>query len=968
MELHGFRLDNLGCLVELKTAEEKKKTLPTILIVQDVSGSMGNLVSSVLSGALPSAMLEKGYNPNTDVHVITFASDAKILKVNGKIPTIRTLQNEFFQGDGFTNLAGVFELVKHRLSKCENVCMFAVSDGEIGDVQETLRIAKNYYDSSSARVDVTMIRLKTSHHSNPDTVALACLGQFSTIGEHNIFDVETAGKTNNELIEHLKLLFMQHISTDTATFEIEARNIRRSPSDVPLHKVIAQKSTVLLLPVECKELKIDGVSYPILMQETISKTCVVNFCDYVRSQLQLQNVIGNDVSVIKSWFTKLEASLNSSQMSSVSDHAMLSRVKQMTKQCSRLFKSQVQYVLECANQDKLKNLNAQQKADYLRQSNSMSLAKRMMKNKGQQSERGENETLQFQGDKILQTLRLMKDDLKTDNCEVSFYSVNNNQESYDCLLEENIDCFQLADLDILRLFGLLGVTYHHKPGDFVDPYIFHVKQVLAGGFLSLADLREANSTKLNGVQAELQAPGTHTNITGVIPLRFLNPRIFDIVWNHGMKILEAHASINMRRMLAPVRSDMLGERIGLLMNIMRNNSDLSQPISLRDREIFDDISYQLTALMNLDVNKIEFATFFNLLKTNTCIRNSLTGSLNISCIQKPMIALLQCANGMSQNYLRECLEVLFEFDAYHAARRAFQNREDRDLALIKLCAIQVEKMLEWFPLADLPYFAEECDGKYRFELLQNHILTVLKTRNWNLSPQVNLDDYKWMPKIAHFGGYHRFLSSNSNGSFEITSRKYTLALIAAIFADCEQDRIVEGKNQMFEWNDDKSEDQFVTSVIQKFYSDFYAKECILELQRRDHQALMTQIYLVTRENLDFEDFCNFLQEHIPNRQHAGYKLLVHEILKTEMIDSEKLAVLVAGRTLNNEVLFAQGNFDDQFWTYEKYFDHVDWQTLVQLRQEFGVYRYRISDLPNSHGHCNSNPSHWATHIYPTLRK
>ena len=111
-----------------------------------------------------------------------------------------------------------------------------------------------------------------------------------------------------------------------------------------------------------------------------------------------------------------------------------------------------------------------------------------------------------------------------------------------------------------------------------------------------------------------------------------------------------------------------------------------------------------------------------------------------------------------------------------------------------------------------------------------------------------------------------------------------------------------------------------------------------------------------------------MNENISNRQHAGYALLMYEMLKSQTIDSDKLALLITGRTSNNEVLFAEGNFDEQFWTFEKYFNHDKWQTLIQLRQEYGIYRYRSSNLPNRSGHCNSNPSHWALHIYPTLKK
>src|SRR6185369_6197369 len=318
---------------------------------------------------------------------------------------------------------------------------------------------------------------------------------------------------------------------------------------------------------DATQVTIDDVVFDIQLQETISASCLETFCEYAKSQLQLQHVLGGDMGMMRQWFTKLETSLQMSSGSQKPEQNILARVQQLQRQCHKALKTQVQQVLQLANSEKLNTLNSQQQADYLRQSTSNSLAKRTARNVVQQQERGETQSLQAQTEAILQMITAVECK-ETDACERSFYSVTNNSELFATLAEQKIRVDVLTELDILRLVGVMGVCYHAKVGDCLDPYNFHVLSILGGGFLSTNDLREANSTLVCGQQAELMAPGTTTIITGVLPLRYLNPQLFDIVWKDGMKLLEAHASINMRRMLAPVRSDLLGERIAVLCCIM----------------------------------------------------------------------------------------------------------------------------------------------------------------------------------------------------------------------------------------------------------------------------------------------------------------------------------------------------------------------------------------------------------------
>ena len=91
---------------------------------------------------------------------------------------------------------------------------------------------------------------------------------------------------------------------------------------------------------------------------------------------------------------------------------------------------------------------------------------------------------------------------------------------------------------------------------------------------------------------------------------------------------------------------------------------------------------------------------------------------------------------------------------------------------------------------------------------------------------------------------------------------------------------------------------------------------------------MTKIYLMVRS--DFESFVELLEENIPSRNHAGYPLLISEITTCDLIHEDKLAALITGRSEDGEVLFAQGNFDTGFMSYQKYFDASRWGDMMKL--------------------------------------
>ena len=886
MEVVSYALPGLGALVEIESAHELKKELPTIVVVMDLSGSMGHLAAIVLSDCIPSAMQQAGYDIATArVRVITFAYHSQRLLIDGQTPTGKDLQATYCQGNGGTYMSGVFELLRPEMRGLKNIALFGISDGEIADVAETLRVAQNFSHDNVAHVEVAMIRLITSRTSNPDTRALACLGQFGTNGTHAIYDVKADSTANAApWRQEMTQLLKKHLQP-RSLLTVNCANIRRTPCDDPsnvLHLCpMVDNGMIFLASSTPTTLNVDGKDYIVREVNELSPHAMQFFCDYASTKLQLYNILGFNIDVMKLWFNKF-ATLSDND-SGLPITNMKLRMQRFQRRMASGLRGAIADVLQNANQDRLRALNQtqQQAADYLRQSASKALAKRNCKNTMQQNNRGDTNTLAQQvANMVTQYHKLLNCDIAEQEC--SFFSVCTNHDAFACLAQENkLDFDAMADLDLLRVVGLLGVCYNHKPADFVDPYLFRVNDVFGGTYLNLADLREANSQKIAGVTAELNAPGTHTTITGVVPLRCLSPALFDLFWQHGMKVFEAHCSLNMRRMLAPVRSDMLGERIGVLMHLMRKCSS-GASMSTWDQRVFDDLLAQLKMLLDMAPHKQEFHNLVTHIKQKQNFRNLLTGADCVSCMQKPMIALLCYAAPDDPVYISSMLEVLFEFEAYHRARHHFNDADDRNKTMTRLLHIDEFKMLEWFPLKGLNYIPLELHGVYRNELIHNNVDELMQANTtWRVdeSSIMNNDlDVEWMPSRTLYATYFDVLTRQHNSMPEpdaacyvspnrlqslcsgdsmvsskqdpqshvcsqqerrdepdlalhasetkvmwhvnpdlhsigrITPRRFFLAMIAAVHAQEEQDRIVDGHNRLFEWADQNSESSRNTAL------------------------------------------------------------------------------------------------------------------------------------------------------------
>jgi hypothetical protein len=975
--LRGFGLPGLGVLVEIENKTESK-TLPHIIAVVDVSGSMGPNVAMIMNGALPGALTKMGYDEDAELDVVKFSDSAIRLRIDGKQPSPRRLRNILSRSEGNTKMAGVFSIISTILQSVDSrrpVVIIGISDGQIQDSFETIQSSNDWCSRSFVHsIQVIMIRLQTDRSNNvADTRALACLAKFKTHGENCIFDVSSF---DHDADKKIVTILSSNIRTDQ-TMIVKGDNLRRSPSDIPSKELVLQGKQIALLAQEnVKSLVIDGIVIPINLSNDISESCVQFFCEYVQGQVQIDQILGKDVKVVELWFSKMEAALRThDDKSSTSVPGLRSRVAALKRQTFKQIISHVQGVLQATTDTKLRNLNQQQQADYLRQTTNRSLAKRTHKQLDPSTIDG---ALRQEAKQLMQELRnLQAIPSEADSSVMSFYSSSNNQELFETLLQE-VDDDMLHDTQaILRLFGLMGAAYEAKMIDWVDPYVFSIENLFGGFFLSLNDLREVQNTKTANGPCRLKPPGqdpqANNVITGVIPLRFLNPTLFDFVFQHSQRLLEIHSSINMRCLVSPVRNDLLGERIGVLCHIMKANADLTKPIPAWHQEIFNDVRLQITMLLNSKSNLEEFSQLFIRLREGSAsLRSFLAGSNSISCIQKVLIAMMP--DQPIADY-RGIWNALYEFDCYHRARRFFNNRESREAAIKELFGIDLSVITDLAPVAKMDYIPQETEDEkgpiYRIDQLKSMSAALAQKifANWPRAQEV-VNQLSWIPKDEDFIGFSRFLGDSPVNCRFDTYDKICYVLAAMHCAE-EQERLKDGVSLTFQWQDRQSQSEFVLQVVRQFYIDHYVKLSNLEMIRRDNEHLDEAVKFMVGDDCDLETFIQYLNDEIPSRSHPGYNLLQHAIEEQKANDLllDKLAITITGMNSHNEAkVWQSGNFDAKFMSFASRFPAARWRELCELRGNHCTWVYRESDIPNSHGHCNSNPSYWAQYVYPMLNK
>ena len=955
----------LGYILEV-TASGSKKINPRIIVVSDRSGSMGQYSSLIINQAIPDVLTKMGLPSNTEVTVITFDSDAERIRVAGRDPTIHQLHSVSANCRGGTYMAGVIPILKQIFTEILSdvpVSIIVISDGDVSDINDTVRAMSAVAESIKARpgpISVSLYRLMTGARASPDTRALATIGQLTTSGSVPVIDIPY-----KSLFDAHKLLVTQIVSDNHgkqgSSCEINAVGnfMRRMPSDSPVDKLIIYggvSTFIMILPdSDISSITCDGLPIQISnVVELDTESQLTKYLEFVDNQIRMSMVaranptkLADNLKYIKNLDQYLRSKVTDVATGSV---AIRDRVKSLISSAKKNQKTLIASILALENQDKMYALNSAQAADFLRGNiKSTAVAKRATKMYGGVD----------YGDKCREAIQTpITGNITMSGEEVSYYS----QSGFSDILSGAKDLLPVLDnLDLEQLLtgiGGVGIAVNVIQAQYPDPWQIRIKEVFLGLYVSENDLCQM---LLHSNNAPIEYPGRPgETFNGVVPIRVVNPAAYDAYQKSFRIFANLHASFALRGALACIPADKLAFQCAVMLNLIRQVGPFGTELELKTIK-------SLRMQIAQDFMKYSVADLASNLSRDDP-RPYLSGGDGISGVLKPIAVIMAAADCAQLRTdlptLCRAVKAIYHFGVYQAARYTYRDggRED---AIKQLFGIDMEESRRRSDVG-APF---ESDGEF------NGNLPVDYEAASNLAATLS-----WVPDLNEYMAYTRFAIG---GDPDILGDLKVLrfgALVEAILCEKEEDRIdvISRTAKGPIPGDHDSIITYIDAYCGKVYLDDYKKR-LAEKRTMETTFRLEHMVKNLANSSDLATFISLLTTYhssspgIANRSAPGYKELQAALLDLSTnvpLRDMKLFTIITGRNRNGDPVWADGNiFIGDFKPFALSFEKLDptgdmWQNILSLKKQYGVYRYRESGR-NHHGHGNNNPSYWALG-YPTL--
>jgi hypothetical protein len=758
----AYHLDgDLGTLlvlngVALPTADSITR-LPKVVVVVDNSGSMGAFSDNIVKGVVPACLKALKYPDDTIVTFILF--DTYTRRIDCRLVDAKDLDMPY---QGCTRMSDIFPVlakVFRSTPDTDPISIIAVSDGHIDDAAATVLAAQRLAcdDACALRkapVSVSLIRLVTNTHSEPDTRALACLGILDTSSNHVAVctvDVKGNAQVLSDLAKAMQTGLQFGCMGVSGVLSAPTPCMKRMPGDVGTSHLavpMGQSSFVLLDPGSTVSgLMLNGVPFKVATMDLgANKDVLIAYLTHVETQLRMWAVSGaKDLGSALAWVSRLPPLLGAVVRTSGS-MSVRDRAASILEKIRVAKATVVQRILALGNRGKLAALNSAQLASFLTGGVvSTALARRVTK----------HVDLDFDAScrAALQSLNVhpVSEAALSDLAATSFYSLDTWPESLASAQLLSVAINDVGAEDLLTVLGGLGVAFYCTQGDYPDPWTFRVDRVFLGAYVNEADLRSANT---KGVLAFPGVPGSVIN--GVLPLMSLCP-VSAVTYNKSCRVVaDFHASISMRGNIAPVPGDRIAMAAAVLFALV-DDFGPTRPLTLLETDTLHAVRSNLMGLLS--------GYSLEPLSSNLCLPDArpwLTGDLDVSALLKPFAALMAAPQtaGLraSPSKFTVALQALYEFAAYRNAKHVVRSMEARTAALHELLGIE----LGMCPPPGQPFTCPPLDYLHAVSRL-------------SMLP--------WLPNVATFQAMARFgLDITPTDPVDVCSDHQALRLAAAVSA------------------------------------------------------------------------------------------------------------------------------------------------------------------------------------------
>ena len=986
--LHKAKIGYVGeiCVPLNYFQTEKTKNTELIMIV-DRSGSMGNSYTEIFKNITPLFLEKIKYPEEKQVHFITFDDRIESRKIT-KAEFLNPKVNE--NARGCTYMSGVFsELEKIIVNQNSSYRILTLSDGILHDSSQTSKKASEFYTKIKEKFNINSqaVRFFSSRSANPDTLGLASVLQFNSVKQAELIDID-AKLDKDAIATQLSQLFIKDglgikvtlcdskASLRSCPWEERAEEILLTPGKnvfwtdrVGDFKLKIEGKIIGNLEIEESE-EINNQNYGLILADKIkvfmTKLKILKILQNENSQ--------NEINKIIKCFKEFEESLNDLNEEEIvlKDGKMSSRIQYIKKLITKkkgLISNQMEAI---QNEDKLNQLNNQQKAEYLRNVDNTKLGKSLAK-------RAFNSGLDFT-ERIKGEIIEMKNHISElnqidfSNDPISFYSTSSTVESLKelCDLVEDPIFNEMVETQFLELVNIVGIATYGNISDYPDPLLYLPKEMYPGCYISVSDIILAESVSKG---KNLEAPGIKKEINNCIPV-FTDKKVYDFFRSHAPTLLELSAGIGMRRVLAEIPNTFISSVLSgvwKMLSLVKANEKFEVNIM----SLLEMIKTMENVAGNFSWDV--FDTIQNQFKdkTNEKLGLYIKGYGLLELL--PVLNKIAAQSMLSPKELQKFLRALYRFEVYKIIRKNIRKSENQknyiDKTLILALGIDFEKYGTKLPAM----FEKEITPEFCSDFVINKeaVSEFRKQMGW-----IDSISYSYLLlEAAHNADYinsiknlPKFTEELKKSSFGITY-DYDKFLIfnivqSLVFREkIEREKENEGKMKIIDSNDEKEVDKFLREQTKHIYAAKYSAE--------NQKQIKEQNEIITKELLDIlisaqniNDFNELMRKGITK----GY--LTHIIkdestkgyndLKTVLLDDkrdvplryEKIRSILTSVDEKGEKIWNNGNaIRNKRYQYKKFIERTKpefWEEICKLNIE---HKYREKE--NRHGHSNSKMSYWA---------
>ena len=970
-----------------------------LIFIVDRSGSMSSSYPILINKIIPYLLDKLKYPENKPVHFITFED-----YVDYRMFTKKDFLNCHEPAPGaIEKMTDIFpQLKKIFIPKNKNIPfrVLTLSDGEIVVAEERKNVpilASELSDTlkGNFKINSQAIRYFTSS-AQPDTLALASVLQLNTIKEANLIDINWQDPYN-EAGDRIYELFKDDGFDCNIILKSNKECIKSNPwsdkkDEMPLFigknffwvekydektefKISINNEEVKMNIIKGEEINTSnyGIVLGNKISEFMNKLKILKVVNSEKSKKEIENMINS----FKEFENGLE-NVGEEENITLKDGKMSSRIiyfKKLINKRKGLISNQMNKI---KNDDRLKDFNSQQTADYLRSVDDTKLGKSLAKralNSGDLNQ-------VFQEIEDISNHINELDNLECPVQSLSFYSICTTLESLKEISNISKESFynELEISDILKLFNVVGIACNGKIGEYPDPSVYLIKNIYPGCYISMADI--ATAEEISKGTKHLEVPGTKEEINNCIPI-FSDEKIYNFL-KKCPTILELLAGLGMRRVLALIPLTFESTILSGLWKMIGILKGKKSEINIKS---FQEICNSMKFVCGNKYNNV-IEVIKKQLKNNEINKNGLY--INNYGLFQMLPVLYNCAKNKTFNKeeLQKIFRAILRFEVYKIIRGKIRKSEKKEEFIKKsindALGIDFEKYGTKLP----ELFQKNIDPKFhdQFHINKDIVKEYLKSIGWTelipysyilfstlLEPSIDyleslkkINEYKLQNIKEEFGinyDFDKFIIFNVVQSF--------------IFKD-KIDRDNETK-QIMKIIDSNNEEE-----VNKFLSDqtkhIYAAEYNIQNQKQIKQ----QLEIISNELIDkiinakeLSEFNNlmkngitkgYLTHKISNDSSKGYYELKKKLLDEKIeinLRYEKLKAILCGKDENGEILWNNGNI---LRTHRK-----DYQLFIQknnpklweeICKENIEHKYR--EKVNRHGHSNTKKSYWAIG-YDTLQ-